>query len=63
MNLQDFAYEYDSLSDSRKLEGLKKLFDTYLSDIDRYSEEIGYVLESAQAAEAEDYFGTEGLDV
>jgi hypothetical protein len=63
MTIDDFAYEYDRLVESRQKEGLKKIFDYILSDIDRNNTIIGDMLDLFVGLEAEDAFGTEGLDI
>jgi hypothetical protein len=63
MNLTDFNREYDDLSQDRRFKGVKKLFDTILSDTDRYEDIIYDILDMAVNCEEDDYFGTEGLDV
>lgn len=61
MNLDTFAYEYSSLSDERKQKGLEALFQWMRDHPD--SAFVDEVLELASAHEADDGFGTEGLNV
>lgn len=63
MTLEDFAYEFDSLSGERKVEGLNKLFQTLISNMGNHSALIDDILQLCSAWEADDEFGTEGLDV
>lgn len=63
MMIHQFLEEYDNLSEERKKAGLKRLFDEIMRDPTQYEDFIDDVLRSAADAEANDYFGTEGLDV
>lgn len=63
MTIDDFAYEYEWLVESRQKEGLKKIFDYILSDIDLNNTIIRDMLDLFVGLEAEDAFGTEGLDI
>lgn len=63
MNIDTFAYEFTSLSAERQKKGLKKIFDYLLEDIDGNLEVVDQILEVCNAYEADDGFGTEGLEV
>lgn len=63
MMLQQFLDEYENLSDDRKKTGLKRLFDELVRDPEQYEGFIFDILTQAVECEADDYFGTEGLDV
>ena len=63
MTLNEFEEEFDSLSKIRQEIGLKKLFDKYLSDIEKHQDELAYIIDRAVMLEQDDYFGTEGLHV
>lgn len=63
MNIREFNEEYDNLIKTRRQEGLKKIFDYILKDIDDNYGLITDILPIFTEAESEDYFGTEGLDV
>ncbi|AGR47848.2 hypothetical protein PHIM7_148 [Sinorhizobium phage phiM7] len=63
MMINEFAMEYNNLVKKRKVEGLKALFDEVVGSPDRYEDFIIDLLGIASDLEADDYFGTEGLDV
>ena len=51
------------MSKERQIRAYKVLFDTLLSDIDRYEPLLLDIVEQAEELEADDFFGTEGLNV
>lgn len=63
MQIHQFATEFDDLSSSRQRQGLTRLFEEIARDPEQYHEIIQDILELASSLEADDYFGTEGLDV
>ena len=63
MNIYDFAYERHSLSIKRQREGLEKLFNLILNDIEHFEGLIETILEAATEEESNDMFGTEGADI
>jgi len=63
MNVDQFKAEYFSFTQLRRQAGLQALFDTILSDINQNEEVILDILDIADMAEANDYFGTEGLNI
>ena len=63
MNIDIFLREYSGLADYRKREGLDRLFAYIVNDINQNEDLILDILDLAEMAEANDYFGTEGLDI
>jgi len=63
MNVDQFKAEYFSLTPARRVLGLQVLFDTIISDISQNEDLILDILDLADMAEANDYFGTEGLNI
>lgn len=63
MNVDQFKAEYFSLTTARRYEGLRALFDNILGYIDENEDIILDILDLADMAEANDYFGTEGLNI
>lgn len=63
MNLLTFMEEYPNISKERRIEGYQTLFKELLSDIETHDDLLYSFLEDCELQEAEDYFGTEGLDV
>jgi hypothetical protein len=63
MELRTFKDEYPNLEASRRKVALRTLFDEILNDIDSHDLLIEAILEAAIDHEADDGFGTEGLDV
>lgn len=63
MNVDLFKSEYASMTVARRQVGLQALFDIILSDINQNEDIILDILDLADMAEANDYFGTEGLNI
>jgi hypothetical protein len=67
MNIHTFKDEYTSLSNDRKVRGLRALTNALTDDIvegTHYLENLVFdILDLAELAEENDYFGTEGLNV
>lgn len=63
MNIETFAYELTPLSPERQKQGLKAIFDYLLEDIENNLIVIDQILEVCSDYEADDGFGTEGLEV
>jgi len=63
MNVDQFKAEYSALASYRKREGLDRLFTHIISDLDQNEDIILDILDLADMAEANDYFGTEGLNI
>jgi hypothetical protein len=67
MNIHTFKDEYTSLSNDRKVRGLRALTNALTDDIvedTHYLENLVLdILDLAELAEENDYFGTEGLNI
>ena len=63
MNVDLFKYNYLSFPYERKAAGLQALFDYLLSDLNQNEDIILDILDLAEMAEGNDYFGTEGLNI
>jgi len=67
MNIHTFKQEYNSLSNARKISGLQTLFNALTSDIVEGTHDLENlvldILDLAELAEENDYFGTEGLNI
>ncbi len=64
MTAQELFFEWDNLSESRRLEAIRKLFDRIsIFNFDGYNDFLEAVVETTISYEEDDYFGTEGLDI
>ncbi len=63
MNALELLNEYNNLSAPRRQKALDNLFNTISMYPERYQDFIIDLLDLASNYEADDYFGTEGLDV
>lgn len=67
MNINQFKSEYSNFSNTRRWSGIQKLFEVLTDDIvsghNDYKDLILDILDLAEMAEENDYFGTEGLNI
>lgn len=63
MTISDFIIDYYELSETRRKDGIERLFAEIARDVDLYDGLIIDILEMASDLEEGDYFGTEGLDI
>lgn len=63
MMIFDFEQNYEHFNCQRQKEGLQRLFEYIVSSSEECSDLIGDILSVCVKYEADDYFGTEGLDI
>ncbi|AXP07736.1 hypothetical protein SmphiM6_45 [Sinorhizobium phage phiM6] len=64
MDIQTFSELWDDLSESRRKEGLQKIFSHMIENIDTF-DNVFYmeILPILIDLESDDFFGTEGADI